>query len=1192
MITQHNNNSQSSRKTFFRVVRQISYTKLFKKYTSGNFSYFKILANNLIFNDTCRIVARFKDYLIFDDNTEFLRRFYSSEESKPRLDRILTFYETYSKIFPNYMILKESKYLYRNIRKKQKMIDAVNEIKREEEENRKKMKQNNGKINKEINELFTKRVKEEIKTFQENTTFEKHKNQFDSDNDDEFENENSISISVLNRKMFFENLDKKIGREVNPSDLGGEKSNSIYESFVANETNHSISGILNVLNDNKIYINDLPKLLEINNYSKNSQRLKNNQKKSIKEKMNSPQTQAQIQIQNQTQKQKTKNNNNNNQLLTSNNKLDKKDKLNKKNKKYEISTKQNNKNITNTNNNTNNNNNNGNYLSKKEFKKLSTPSTSSGTVFVANNEKNMNEINQYQNIIIPKGNTVININNNYFEQIASSSLPMGYYSNQKFKINSNTNINNNTLTNLTFKKSNVNNNINNKNSKTNNFLTEKKSLHLKPFKNIMNSNNDELVIKNNTKKCHYKQISQDYIYQKNKNNQPNNINNINKNDKIISKNEIDQNDIKEKIIKFGSLSPQPTITSVDTYQTEIKKIQKTKNNLKNENYFYKNYFTENNDPNLITGDTKGNKEDEEEEDNKEREKLLLHIRDLIENNKKENNANTNTNTNINNNNKNNIAEKENNPLLLSKKNKMKINFEIENRLYLTNFSKYKTISNFNEENQNLKKEDTQHCEEKCFSNKELDTITSDNLLSKTRIKANNKENINNINNDNQKNNKNEEKNKNSKINTNTHNKFGFKKLPVKEKKNKTKGILKNTNTNTNTNTNINTNTNNNFNTSTKLNKEKNRNVLQKTNNNLKNNKNLLTISNQDNTFLKTSNGNNKFVKNNKLFNKRNHQTMKPNKSEVEIPFDKTGIIQSHSKVYKSPNSQFAKLLMSRKKEERFFTENNTTTKIYFKGKIKNMKYKKDDLNIEMNPNSSCYSNLNNYCSENFNNKMILTESNNNTNTTNINPSQNSKTNKVLTRTHKINNSDLRNKYRSFLLKKNKQKSCEIENQSAIQQKMNKELLERMNLIKQNNKNSFYQNYKENKVKLGGIKSYIGNIESFDNLSNSNINMNKYSIGNAQNYARNSVHIDKGSFQTPLTENKKLGLYKKVIRQRPKLIKTDKKMGDKNGKNYETPSTIKVNRSKFLEKVNKDKFYDNNKMITMTNFSSCFSHKNF
>ena len=57
-----------------------------------------------------------------------------------------------------------------------------------------------------------------------------------------------------------------------------------------------------------------------------------------------------------------------------------------------------------------------------------------------------------------------------------------------------------------------------------------------------------------------------------------------------------------------------------------------------------------------------------------------------------------------------------------------------------------------------------------------------------------------------------------------------------------------------------------------------------------------------------------------------------------------------------------------------------------------------------------------------------------------------------------------------------------------------------------------------------------------------------------------------------------------------MIKTVKKAGNKKGKNFETPSTIKVNRSKFLEKV-KDKFYDNNKMFTMTNFNSCYSHKN-
>ena len=135
------------------------------------------------------------------------------------------------------------------------------------------MKQNNNKINDDKNELFTKKVKEEIKTFQENNTFRQENNNFDSDNDDA--NENSISISILNRKMF-ENIESKFDKI---QDIGTDRYNSILESFVTNETNHSISGILNVLNDNKIYIQDLPKIFEINTYSKNSQKIKKSIKK-------------------------------------------------------------------------------------------------------------------------------------------------------------------------------------------------------------------------------------------------------------------------------------------------------------------------------------------------------------------------------------------------------------------------------------------------------------------------------------------------------------------------------------------------------------------------------------------------------------------------------------------------------------------------------------------------------------------------------------------------------------------------------------------------------------------------------------------------------------------------------------------------------------------------------------------------
>ena len=132
-----NRQKNITHKAIFTVLRQMSYATLFKKYSSGNFSFDKISINNLVFNETCLVVARFKDFLIYDDNTEFLRRYYPPKDSDQRLKKILTFYETYSKIFPNYLVLKENKYLYRNIRKKQKMIDAINEIKREESENKK-----------------------------------------------------------------------------------------------------------------------------------------------------------------------------------------------------------------------------------------------------------------------------------------------------------------------------------------------------------------------------------------------------------------------------------------------------------------------------------------------------------------------------------------------------------------------------------------------------------------------------------------------------------------------------------------------------------------------------------------------------------------------------------------------------------------------------------------------------------------------------------------------------------------------------------------------------------------------------------------------------------------------------------------------------------------------------------------------
>ncbi len=141
------------------------YNCLIRKYSQFEYSYSLVCINNLIFNEQCMIVARFKDFLFLDDMTEFLRRFYSKKELKRRLSKIFNFYESYSKIFPNYMILTESKYLYRNIRKKQKMIDAFNQIKKEEEENRKSLKKELDKKEKEEITIFNKSIQESINRY-------------------------------------------------------------------------------------------------------------------------------------------------------------------------------------------------------------------------------------------------------------------------------------------------------------------------------------------------------------------------------------------------------------------------------------------------------------------------------------------------------------------------------------------------------------------------------------------------------------------------------------------------------------------------------------------------------------------------------------------------------------------------------------------------------------------------------------------------------------------------------------------------------------------------------------------------------------------------------------------------------------------------------------------------------------------
>eukprot|EP00347_Sterkiella_histriomuscorum_P018658 403344672 len=102
--------------------------QLSKKYMTSREYYDAKIVNDIIYNEPTRLVSVFKDYLIYDDVSEFLKRSYTTQEAKVRLPKIFEFYEKYSKVFPNYVVIPENQYMFKNIERKQRLIDEKQKI--------------------------------------------------------------------------------------------------------------------------------------------------------------------------------------------------------------------------------------------------------------------------------------------------------------------------------------------------------------------------------------------------------------------------------------------------------------------------------------------------------------------------------------------------------------------------------------------------------------------------------------------------------------------------------------------------------------------------------------------------------------------------------------------------------------------------------------------------------------------------------------------------------------------------------------------------------------------------------------------------------------------------------------------------------------------------------------------------------
>ena len=213
----------------------VSYVQklLCKKYFVSKKSYQKLLIKNIIYDDKRRLVSVFKEQLIINDISEYMKKFYKRKESRIKLRKYFELYDKYSRIFPNYTPLIESKYIYTNIHRKQKVID---------------LQQNTNKNNKIKNNkiIFNSDVYQSIEKISENF----NKDIFGIDN-------NELNNSLIQINNIINNINKY---ELNFEgiDLNNNISNNINNKSIKNIKNKNI--IINnyYYNNNSILTKNIP----------------------------------------------------------------------------------------------------------------------------------------------------------------------------------------------------------------------------------------------------------------------------------------------------------------------------------------------------------------------------------------------------------------------------------------------------------------------------------------------------------------------------------------------------------------------------------------------------------------------------------------------------------------------------------------------------------------------------------------------------------------------------------------------------------------------------------------------------------------------------------------------------------------------------------------------------------------------
>ena len=254
----------------FKYIEKYIY-KYFKNfYRSSKNDYNIRMIEDILNNESTHLVAEFKDYLIMGDITEFLQKSYNIQECRKYLPKIYEYYNSCSVIFPNYVTLHESKYIYKSIRKKQKVIDHQ----QEQEEKKEKIKKGDIKLDDE--QFFSSKTFNSILDQTNTSNVKLFFGLNDNQQIDANETPNDIVAKLeeaekdaMQRKM---NLvkNKKKPTLVNNSNVG----NNLNENSINNSNFYN-----NIINNSKIYIKN--KIIKERSKNKGNVHYLSTQKKSI-----------------------------------------------------------------------------------------------------------------------------------------------------------------------------------------------------------------------------------------------------------------------------------------------------------------------------------------------------------------------------------------------------------------------------------------------------------------------------------------------------------------------------------------------------------------------------------------------------------------------------------------------------------------------------------------------------------------------------------------------------------------------------------------------------------------------------------------------------------------------------------------------------------------------------------------------